>query len=121
DPNVQVRDSDLQDNTTPLVVTNIGWDSSYNSNGIWWGNLTGPAPGDLDGPNINVSDPRSSPNQCAVTTEDSDGDCLPDDFELIIGLSSTNPDSDADGLQDGAEVSLYGTHPLNPDTDGDGL
>jgi len=34
--------------------------------------------------------------------------------------SATNPDSDGDGLPDGAEVLIYDDDPLNPDTDGDG-
>jgi len=32
-----------------------------------------------------------------------------------------NPDTDGDGLTDGAEVNTYRTHPLKRDTDGDGL
>ena len=32
-----------------------------------------------------------------------------------------NPDTDADGLTDGQEVTIYKTDPLNPDTDGDTL
>ncbi len=77
-----------------------------------------------------------------VSTKDSDGDGLPDDFEAYIshdvrpeddedgdGLSNyeewrrgTNPlaaDTDFDGLSDGDEVRL-GTDPLDPDTDHDG-
>lgn len=77
---------------------------------------------------------------------DSDGDGLPDDFELANGLdpnnpvdvlddrdqdelSSTeefqrgldpfNPDGDGDGLRDGEEVRTTGTNPALFDTDGD--
>ena len=43
---------------------------------------------------------------------DADGDGLNRDDELAHGTSPTNPDTDGDGLSDGAEVKLYGTNPL---------
>ncbi len=52
---------------------------------------------------------------------DSDGDGLPDWYELEIGTDPYNPDTDGDGLTDGEEVLIYGTDPLNPDTDFDML
>ncbi|MES2707744.1 MAG: LamG-like jellyroll fold domain-containing protein [Verrucomicrobiota bacterium] len=73
---------------------------------------------------------------------DTDGDGMPDAWELANGLTSptadkdgdglnnkseydngTNPgvrDTDGDGLEDGPEITA-GTLPLNPDTEGDGL
>lgn len=38
-----------------------------------------------------------------------------------MGTDPNYPDSDEDGLWDGAEVNLHGTDPLSADTDGDGL
>jgi len=82
-----------------------------------------------------------------VTGGDSDGDGIPDDFEISNGLDPANPadaagdldndgltnlqeyqrgtllhvaDTDGDGLRDGDEISA-GTNPLLADTDGDGI
>jgi Bacterial Ig-like domain (group 2). len=56
---------------------------------------------------------------------DSDGDGLPDDFELANGLNPNNPidaleDTDGDGLSNFDEFGL-GTDLNNNDTDGDGI
>jgi hypothetical protein len=50
---------------------------------------------------------------------DNDGLTLADEYRL--GCNPTLPDSDGDGLVDGAEVHTHGTDPTRPDTDGDGL
>jgi hypothetical protein len=57
----------------------------------------------------------------ATTAADLDADNYPDGAELMAGLDPVNPDTDADGVADGDEGTLYGTDPLTGDTDGDGL
>jgi len=52
---------------------------------------------------------------------DKDGDGLTKREEQEIGTDPNNPDSDADGLQDGEEVRVYITDALNPDSDADAL
>ncbi len=52
---------------------------------------------------------------------DSDGDGLTNREERGLGTDPRNPDTDGDGLKDGAEVRTHGTNPLVHDTDGDGL
>jgi hypothetical protein len=46
---------------------------------------------------------------------------LSDCQEKALGTLINNPDSDNDGLTDGAEVNTHGTKPLIADTDNDGL
>ena len=52
---------------------------------------------------------------------DSDADGLDDAAELVFGTDPHDPDTDGDGLNDGAEVNTAGTDPHDPDTDDDGL
>jgi len=60
------------------------------------------------------------PNDPADALEDQDGDGLSALDEYQMGTDPRNPDSDDDGLLDGEEVIL-GTDPLLWDTDGDGI
>src|SRR5215208_3807949 len=58
----------------------------------------------------------------AVATEtDLDADNYPDALEWDLGLDPSNPDTDADGVADGDEITIYGTEPTIADTDGDGV
>ncbi|MBK6710801.1 MAG: protein kinase [Chloroflexi bacterium] len=57
----------------------------------------------------------------AVAQGDDDGDGLSNQQELSLGTLPNNPDTDGDGLNDGAEVNQFGTQPKNKDTDGDTL
>jgi hypothetical protein len=53
--------------------------------------------------------------------QDSDGDGLSDDDEVLVtGTDQNNPDSDGDGLVDGVEVGNR-MNPLDPDMDKDGV
>lgn len=51
---------------------------------------------------------------------DSDDDGLTNEQELEAGTNPTNPDTDGDGLTDGAEVNTHDTNPTKADTDGGG-
>jgi hypothetical protein len=51
---------------------------------------------------------------------DTDGDGLPDIYELFLGTDPLNPDTDGDGLPDGYEVFVLGTNPLLYSTSGSG-
>lgn len=54
-------------------------------------------------------------------TADRDGDGLTKDEEEALGTDRKNPDTDGDGLSDGAEVKTYNTNPLKGDSDDDTL
>jgi len=52
---------------------------------------------------------------------DRDEDGLTNERELGLGTDIDDPDTDADGLDDGVEVTVHHTDPTVADTDGDGL
>lgn len=52
---------------------------------------------------------------------DADGDGLNNLSEIQHGTAMFNSDSDADGLNDGKEIHIYGTNPLDGDCDKDNI
>jgi hypothetical protein len=70
-----------------------------------------------------------APNDATDAAKDADSDGLTNLQEFRKGTDPKNPDTDGDGLKDGAETGTgkwvsatdTGTDPLNPDVDGDGL
>ena len=52
---------------------------------------------------------------------DLDDDGLADIEEFALGTAPNDPDTDEDGLKDGAEVNEHKTDPKNGDTDNDGI
>ncbi len=76
-----------------------------------------------DGPQLTYNyDEVSNLTVLTTSNPDTDGDGLKDIAE--INIYKTNPtklDTDGDGLSDGYEVNTSKTSPTNPDTDGDGL
>jgi hypothetical protein len=53
---------------------------------------------------------------------DTDGDGLSDGAEVHVhGTDPLDSDTDDDGLTDDEEIEIHGTDPLDPDSDGDGI
>jgi len=84
-----------------------------------------PAPGNESAPEAVVETVETTEPVVADTTvaseTDLDADNYADALELEIGLDPANPDTDADGVADGDEVTIYFTDPFTLDTDGDNL
>ncbi len=78
-----------------------------------------------DLPRIDATQPLRGGSQdgfiALLLADDDDDDGLSNMLETALGTDPANPDSDADGLNDGAEVNQYATDPLLYDTDGDDL
>jgi len=87
-----------------LAVIDIEGDSDGDGLPNWWERTYG-----------------QDPNNPADATNDADGDGLTALEEFQAGTYSDDPDSDDDGLDDGAEVNQHNTDPRDADSDGDGL
>ena len=70
----------------------------------------------LDPANNNPCIPNANGATCLAT--DSDGDGLTNGQEDTLGTSRSNPDTDGDGANDGAEVGGNANAPLDTDSDG---
>ncbi len=71
--------------------------------------------------NFSSNGENSSVTGLAFAAADADGDGLSDDEEATLGTDPQDPDSDDDGLSDGAEVNTHQTNPLDADTDDGGV
>jgi hypothetical protein len=75
-------------------------------------------PGAITEPNPALETDMADPSAISV---DSDGDGLVDLDEGRYGTDPATPDTDGDGLSDGAEFHQLGTFPWTADTEGDDL
>jgi hypothetical protein len=62
-----------------------------------------------------------NPNDPTDALQDADHDSLTNLQEYQLGTDLRNPDTDGDGLNDGQEEMVHHTSPLLADTDGDGI
>lgn len=94
---------------------------AFAAGGLLWGP---PTQGFAGLPQDGSSDtPDGGPSACPLLVHpanDWDCDWLRDDQELARGTKDRDPDTDGDGLMDGAEVWNFHTDPLTMDTDQDG-
>ena len=74
-----------------------------------------------DGEEVNITE--TDPNDLASPglDADSDGDGLTNGEEIELGTALLSTDTDADGLDDYAEVTTHSTDPVDADSDTDGL
>lgn len=139
------NDSDGDGMPDGWEIANRQW---IESAGVWTLNPTSPIDSTQDADNDGLSNSAEFLNGTSPNNADTDGDGMPDGWEVFNGLNpldpddatgdmdsdglpnlseflnhtdANNPDTDADGLSDGAEVLIYGTDPLSIDSDGDGM
>ena len=77
--------------------------------------------GTIDGIEVaSGTDPLVAKDDVPTSDADVDLDGLADEVEWVLGTYVGVPDTDGDGLTDGAETTVHRTAPNRPDTDGDG-
>ncbi len=131
---------DSLNSNTPLVLSSVMlWtvncayalneDSDYNGvadyldyiNGLKGESDLTPTPTETPTPTPTITEvPTPDPTPTPEPVIDSDGDGIPDYYEVEMGTDPNSPDSDNDGLDDNEEIKI-GSDPLNPDSDGDGV
>lgn len=108
-----------------LELLNLGADSDNDGLPDGWetsefGNLAQTAAGDAD--NDGLSNAIEFDIATGANDPDTDDDGLNDGAEVNTHKTNSNvADSDGDGLLDAAEVNTHTTNPSSTDTDGDGL
>ncbi len=133
DPN---KDSD-KDGLTDILETNTGTDPNNpdsDNDGLSDGaevltHGTNPLDPDTDKGGVNDgtevqrgSDPKADPSDDKIDPKgDDDKDGLTNEEEIQAGTNPHDPDTDDDGLKDGAEIKTHKTDPNNSDTDGGGV
>ena len=69
---------------------------------------------------IGCDDTPPPPDDCPITPEDTDGDCVPDNDDICPGYDD-RVDSDEDGVPDGCDNCPWDANEDQTDTDGDGM
>jgi hypothetical protein len=112
-PATAAQEDDWQYGAEELVTSDsfvVEEDSPYETDMI--------DPGTVSEPNPHLETEMIDPS---AVSADTDGDGLVDLDEGTYGTNPSEPDSDGDGLGDGAEFHQHGTFPWAWDTEGDGL
>ncbi len=109
-------------NATQLGATYLSGQSDLNWHIAGTGEFGAPTPPDSDGDGLPDSwEMQYFGNLSQNGSGDFDADGLVNVDEFAAGTDPTDLNTDHDRLSDGAEVMAAGTDPLNPDSNGDGV